>query len=188
MWNDLEVHGPSEREPSPRTVELLRLLGMHERSLFAYVYALTPNWEDAEEVMQQVRIRIWQEFDKYDPDKSFGSWARAIAYYLTLAYRKEKSRQREFFSDHVLEEVSRTYEALAEGSNDRHAALFRCLDKLEGNKRRIVEAYYLSAEPTGRIAERLAMTPNALRQLLFRVRKTLFECVERAMRSEARGY
>lgn len=176
-----------ETDPSPRTRELLQLLGAHERSLFAYVYALTPNWQDAEEVMQQVRIRIWQEFDRYDPEKSFGSWARAIAYYLTLAHRKEKSRQREYFSEHVLEEVSRTYEALAESANERQAALFRCLDRLDGNKRRIVEAYYLSAEPARQIAERLAMTPNALRQLLFRVRKILHECVERALQVEMRG-
>jgi RNA polymerase sigma-70 factor (ECF subfamily) len=183
--NDSEVPPPGENDPSPRTLELLRLLGVHERSLFAYVYALTPNWQDAEEVMQQVRIRIWQEFDKYDPEKSFGSWARAIAYYLTLAHRKEESRQREYFSDHILEEVSSTYETLVESANERQAALFRCLDKLEGSKRRVVEAYYLSAEPTNQIAERLAMTPNALRQLLFRVRKMLFDCVERAMQSES---
>jgi RNA polymerase sigma-70 factor (ECF subfamily) len=177
----------AESDPSPRTLELLRLLGAHERSLFAYVFALTPNWQDAEEVMQQVRIRIWQEFDKYDPAKSFGSWARAIAYYLTLAHRKEKSRQREYFSEHILEEVSRAYETLVDGANERQAALFRCLDKLEGSKRRIVEAYYMSAEPAKQIADRLAMTPNALRQLLFRVRRMLFDCVERAMQSEMRG-
>ena len=71
-----------------RTLELLSLLGANERSLFAYVCALSPNWQDAEEIMQQVRIRIWQDFDQYDPAKPFGCWARAIAYYLTLAYRK----------------------------------------------------------------------------------------------------
>lgn len=174
-------------EPTPRTLELLSLLGTHERSLFAYVCALSPNWADAEEIMQQVRIRIWQEFDQYDPAKSFGSWARAIAYYLTLAYRKERSRQREFFSERILEEVSQTFEMVADTSNDRRTALARCLEKLGENKRRVVEEYYLSSEPAQRIADRLEMKPNALRQLLFRIRKTLFECVERTMHSEMQG-
>jgi len=172
-------------EPTPRTVELLRLLGAHERSLFAYVHALTPSWQDAEEVMQQVRIRIWQEFDQYDPAKPFGCWARAIAYYLTLTYRKQKSRQREFFSERVLRDVSDTYEALAETSNERYAALQRCLEKLSDRNRKVVEDYYLAAKPArSSIAQRLSLTPNALRQLLFRIRKSLFECVERTMRSE----
>jgi len=174
-------------EPTPRTLELLSLLGTHERSLFAYVCALSPNWADAEEIMQQVRIRIWQEFDQYDPAKSFGSWARAIAYYLTLAYRKERSRQREFFSERILEEVSQTFEMVADTSNDRRTALAGCLEKLGENRRRVVEEYYLSSEPAQRIADRLAMKPNALRQLLFRIRKTLFECVERALHSELQG-
>ena len=65
--------------PTPKTEQFLELLGACERSLFAYVYALAPNWQDAEEIMQRVRIRIWQQFDQYDEAKSFDAWARAIA-------------------------------------------------------------------------------------------------------------
>lgn len=182
-----EPDSSATSEPTPRTLELLSLLGAHERSLFAYVCALTPNWQDAEEIMQQVRIRIWQEFDQYDSAKPFSCWARAIAYYLTLAYRKQKSRQREFFSERILEEVSLAYETVADSANERRTALISCLEKLGNHKRRVVEEYYLSAEPARRIADRLSMTPNALRQLLFRIRKMLFECVERAMHGEMQG-
>lgn len=171
-------------EPTPRTVELLKLLGPQERNLFTYVFALTANWQDAEEVMQEVRLRIWQEFDQYDPAKPFGCWARAIAYYAVLTYRKKKNREREFFGEAVLQEVSDTYETLVDSSNERRAALFQCMDKLSAPNRKVVENYYLSAEPARSVAERLSMTPNALRQLLFRIRKTLFECVERTLRSE----
>jgi RNA polymerase sigma-70 factor, ECF subfamily len=171
-------------EPTARTVELLNLLGPQERSLFAYVYALTPNWQDAEEVMQEVRLRVWQQFDQYDPAKPFGCWVRAIAYYAVLTYRKKTNREREFFGDHLLKEVSDTYEALVDGANERRAALRCCLDKLSERKRRVIEVYYLSTEPAAKIAENLSLSQNALRQLLFRIRKTLFECVERTIRSE----
>jgi RNA polymerase sigma-70 factor (ECF subfamily) len=172
-------------EPSARTLELLSLLGANERSLFAYVCALSPNWQDAEEIMQQVRIRIWQDFDQYDPAKPFGAWARAIAYYLTLAYRKERSRQPEFFSERILEEVSLTYEVVADTVNDRRTALVSCLEKIGSQKRRIIEEYYLSTEPSQQLADKLSLTPNALRQLLFRIRKTLFDCVERNVQRES---
>lgn len=175
-------------EPNPRTVELLRLLGSHERSLFAYVYALLPDWQDAEEVMQRVRIRIWQEFDRYDPAKPFGSWARAIAYYMVLTYRKEKSRQREVFSEVILERVSTAYELkMADASQQRRAALMRCLDRLGERKRKIVENYYLSSGRSSELADSLSMTPNALRQLLFRIRKVLFQCIERSLKQEMQG-
>ena len=179
---------PAAGAQGPKTEEFLKLLGAHERSLFAYVYALAPNWQDAEEVMQRVRIRIWQQFDQYEVDKPFDAWARAIAYYLVLAYRKEKSRQREFFTERILEAVSSQFAAHQERANERRDALIGCLEKLDDRKRDLVNAYYSSAKPSSEsIAEQWSMTPNALRQSLFRIRKILWECVERTMRIESRG-
>lgn len=178
---------PSTEITDPKTEHFLKLLGAHERSLFAYVYALTPYWQDAEEIMQRVRIRIWQQFEQYDVEKPFDAWARAIAYYLVLGYRKEKSRQREFFSERVLEAVGTQFEAHLEQANDRRDALVGCLDKLDGRKRDLVTSYYSSARETGNtIASKLSMTPNALRQALFRIRRALVDCVERKVRAEAR--
>jgi RNA polymerase sigma-70 factor (ECF subfamily) len=173
-------------EPGPTTEQFLQLLGAHERSLFAYVYSLAPNWQDAEEIMQRVRIRIWQQFDQYDAERPFDAWARAIAYYLVLAYRKEKSRQREFFTERILEAVSDRFEPHWEQAGERRDALLNCLNRLEGRKRDLVTAYYSAArQPTEVLATRMSMTPNALRQSLFRIRKALLDCVERTMRSQS---
>jgi RNA polymerase sigma-70 factor (ECF subfamily) len=181
------VRGSSDGQ-GPKTEEFLRLLGAHERSLFAYVYALAPGWQDAEEVMQRLRIRIWQQFDQYETDKPFDAWARAIAYYLVLAYRKEKSRQREFFAERVLEAVSSQYEKHLEGAIDRNEVLAGCLEKLDARKRDLVNAYYSSEKYSSEsVAGKLSMTPNAVRQALFRIRKILLDCVERTMRVESRG-
>lgn len=178
---------PGGGQPSAKTERFLKLLGAHERSLFGYVYALAPTWQDAEEVMQRVRIRVWQQFDEYDEDKPFDAWARAIAYYLVLAYRKEKSRKREFFTERILEAVSNQFEQHAGSSNDRRDALLTCLEKLDERKRDLVTNYYLSSrESTEAVAGELAMTPNALRQALFRIRRVLMDCVERTMRIESR--
>jgi RNA polymerase sigma-70 factor (ECF subfamily) len=176
----------SSGTPRPRTEQFLKLLGAHERTLFAYVYALSPNWQDAEEIMQRVRIRIWQQFDQYDVDKPFDAWARAIAYYLILAFRKEKSRQREFFSEQILKAVSDRFDASADRANVRRNALLECLEKLDSQKRNLVYEYYSSAKlSTAGIAATLSMTPNALRQALFRIRRLLHACVERTLRAEA---
>ena len=174
-------------DSGPKTEHFLQLLGAHERSLFAYVFSLAPNWQDAEEIMQRVRIRIWQQFDQYDVERPFDAWARAIAYYLVLAYRKEKSRQREFFTERILELVSDKFDAHLSQAGDRRDALLRCLEKLEGRKRDLVTSYYSSARQTSEtIAKDLSLTPNALRQSLFRIRKMLLECVQRTLQAESR--
>jgi RNA polymerase sigma-70 factor, ECF subfamily len=185
---DSESDCQISREADPRTEQFLQLLGLHERNLFTYVFALVPTWADAEEVMQRLRIRIWQQFDKYDPEKPFDAWARAVAYYLVLAYRKEKGRKRELFSERILEEITIEFENGLLQSNQRRDALLGCLNKLGDRKRELIRTYYLSSQrkSTEVLAAELSMTPNALRQALFRIRRVLLDCVERSMRIESR--
>jgi len=185
--DDTGAEDTTEEATRRKTEQFLKLLGAHERSLFAYVFALVPTWGDAEEVMQRVRIRIWQQFDRYDADKPFDAWARAVAYYLVLAYRKEKSRKRGFFAERILEEVSIQFDDHLKGANVRRDALLVCLEKLDDRKRGLVNSYYFSSvrKSTEVLAGELSMTPNALRQALFRIRKSLMSCVERTLRSEA---
>jgi RNA polymerase sigma-70 factor, ECF subfamily len=175
--------------PDPKTEQFLKLLGSHERSLFTYIFALVPTWGDAEEVMQRLRIRIWQQFDRYDAEKPFDAWARAVAYYLVLAYRKEKGRKRELFSERILEEVSIQFENTLLRANERRDALLTCMGKLDDRKRDLIATYYMSShrQSTEVLAADLSMTPNALRQALFRIRRALLDCVERTMRIESRG-
>lgn len=56
-----------------RTREFLRLLGQHERRLRGFILSLVPHWADAEDIAQEVRIRLWEQFDNYDPAKDFGA-------------------------------------------------------------------------------------------------------------------
>jgi RNA polymerase sigma-70 factor (ECF subfamily) len=171
-----------------KTEQFLKLLGAHERSLFAYVYAIAPNWQDAEEIMQRVRIRIWQQFAQYDESRDFNAWARAIAYYLVLAYRKEKGRQREVFGQALIDAISDQFEDHLEQAGDRRKALVGCLEKLDSERRNLVTEYYSTArEASESIAAKLSLTPNALRQSIFRIRKVLLGCVERTLRTELHG-
>jgi RNA polymerase sigma-70 factor, ECF subfamily len=183
---DIGPENPLSEQRNPKTEQFLELLGAHERGLFAYVYALTYSWQDAEEVMQRVRIRIWQQFEQYDIEKPFGAWARAIAYYLVLAYRKEKSRHREFFTEHIMDAIGTEFENHLQNANHRRDALLACLDKLDDRKRDLViTRYSLARQTVDEIATHLSMTPNALRQALFRIRKALLECVERTIQMES---
>ena len=56
-----------------RVNQYIQLLAKHERRLRGYILALVPNYADAEDVAQDVRIRLWEQFDRYDPAKDFGA-------------------------------------------------------------------------------------------------------------------
>ena len=161
----------------------VELLGSSEREVFRYVYTLTANWNDAEEVMQRVRIRLWQQFSDYDADKSFAGWARAIAYYLVLAYRKEKSRRP--FSECVLAQLSKGYEDSIGELDERHEAMLNCLQKLSKSNQELVVDYYSNRGAVESVANRVGLTVAALRQKLYRVRKKLQQCIQLKLEATA---
>ena len=75
------MNSPDSSNPAdPRSTEqFVELLGRNERQLSAYVLTLVADWNDAHDVLQEVRLRLWQQFADYDPAGDFGAWARSIA-------------------------------------------------------------------------------------------------------------
>ncbi len=160
----------------------VELLGAHERELFGYIFSLTANWDDSQEVMQRLRIRIWEQFDRYDQARPFGAWARAIAYYLVLAFRKERSRQREYFTERVIQLLDEAYAKSSGGMGRSREALVDCLAKLTGDKQKLVTEYYSPGGPAELVKSK-GMTANSLRQAVHRIRRQLYECVQRSLRA-----
>ncbi|MGI9429394.1 MAG: sigma-70 family RNA polymerase sigma factor [Bythopirellula sp.] len=171
-----EPKRPDKRPVSDRFVELL---GKQERHLLPYVYSLTSDWNDAEEVAQRVRLKLWKQFAQYDETLSFGAWARAIAYYEVLTYRKEKQRRPDFLNEAVLSKLSETYEELIDPGDSRHIALQDCLEKLAAKDRKLVAEYYANLGKSADLSEAAGLSVPALRQKIYRIRKILFSCVER---------
>jgi RNA polymerase sigma-70 factor (ECF subfamily) len=175
-------NGPKQAD---RTQDFLRLYAAHERSLHAYILALVADWAATEEVSQETVMRLWQQFDQYDPTKDFGRWARTVAYYQVLTHRKSSSRSRMQFSgaflDAVVEQTEST-DSLAEQS--RRDALAGCLGKLTQAKRDLLRRCYAGEESVREVATRLGRTFDATRKELLRIRTALASCIERTLRRE----
>ena len=78
----------NEKQTNEHVERFVQLLSKCERRLNDYVLSLVPNWADAEEVLQETKLRLWQQYHEYDPTKDFGAWACTIAYYQVLTMRK----------------------------------------------------------------------------------------------------
>jgi RNA polymerase sigma-70 factor (ECF subfamily) len=173
-------------EPAAATRDgqrFVEVLGAHERELFGYIFSLTANWDDSQEIMQRLRIRVWEQFDRYDQERPFGAWARAIAYYLVLAFRKERSRQREYFTERVIQLLDEAYAKSSESIGHSREALVDCLEKLAPAKQKMVTEYY-SPGGAAELARTLGMTANSLRQSVHRIRRLLHDCVQRTLRAQ----
>ena len=145
----------ADNHDADSTVQFMRLLAQNERRLAAYVLALVPHWADADEIVQETKIRLWQQFGDYRPDESFAAWACAIAKFQVMTYRKRMGRERARFSDEFAGAVA---EQIASVGNvtAREAALADCLEKLSPNNRDIVRRYYAGQSHIDDLARELS--------------------------------
>ena len=168
-------------ESSRRTVEFLRFLGENERSLQAFVLALVANWADADDILQETRIRLWEQFEKYRPGSDFAAWARSIAYYLVLAHRERVARNRQRFSPAFLEAVAAEFERTPQQICDRQEALVNCLERLDRAKRALIEQYYSTRQTLQQLAEKLKRSYDATRKAIYRTQLALADCINASL-------
>lgn len=177
---------PSAAEPdhNDRTEEFLRLLSQCDRMVYGYILALAPNWADADDLTQEVRVRLWKQFDKYEPGTDFGAWARSIAYYLVLAHREKAGRDRLQFGLPFYESVAAEFAATPNLMIARQDALARCMEKLDRARRSLVETYYAGKQSLREIAERLGRPYEATRKVVYRTQLALADCIDAELRQK----
>jgi RNA polymerase sigma-70 factor (ECF subfamily) len=156
--------------------------------LAGYVHALVPLWQDAEDVLQDTKLRLWEQFDTFQLGTNFAAWSFTIAGYLVRKHRKDRQRERVCFSDDVLERLAQFAPVVAAMEPDaRLSALVECVEALSNASRRLLRLCCMGQRKIKDIASDIGQAPSTTRVALFRIRQSLSECVERRLREEENG-
>ncbi len=164
--------------------EFARLLGGAQRGLFLYLMGLLADRTVAEDVLQETNLVLWREFEQFELGTNFTAWSCRVAFNQVRAYRTKRGRDRLVFSDAFLSAVDGELTRDADRLAERRAALAECLNRLPDHHRELVRRRYLNDVGVGgtdELAERLNKSPAAVLRMLSRVRRTLHECVSRAL-------
>jgi RNA polymerase sigma-70 factor (ECF subfamily) len=178
---------PEQQQPDARAV-FAELLHRHRGRLFAYVHALVRNLADADDVFQQTALALWRRFDAYDPSRSFLGWALGVARLEAATWLRARARDRLRFSDELTGLLVEAFAELpADEADDRRDALPGCVDKLPDADRGLLTECYRPGADVAAVAARLGRSPSSVHNSLRRIRRALFECVERAVARGRRG-
>lgn len=145
-----------------------------EGRLFGYVSRMISNREDAEDIVQDVFIKIYKKIGSYNPEQSFKTWVYAIATNTVYDFLRAKRVKKELLTldDDVhpfeTEDPSDTYQIL-ETSLDLELGLA----KIKPAYRTIVLLFYKEELSCEQIAEMLTMPVGTVKTNLFRARKAL---------------
>lgn len=171
----------SDQPPADNEL-FLSLITANYDNLRRYIYTLLPNEEDSKDVLQEVCIAISRRFGEYDASRPFLPWACRFAYLKVLKFHEQQRPRRVVrLPTEVLELLARAREEEEPVLAERLVALEKCLQKLTVRDRRLIQARYVDRAPTDQIAESFSQSRRTLFRNLERIRRLLFECINRSV-------
>jgi RNA polymerase sigma-70 factor (ECF subfamily) len=161
-----------------------QLIERHQNAVIGTVAKMLGNHSEAEDIAQQVFLRIWRNAKRYRPDAKFTTYLFTITRNLVFNETRRKSRKKEVSSDEREENSNQLIEASPDRQPDAEllqAELQHAVDEAiaalpETQRMAVVLRRYeqLSYEE---IAVVLNLSVSAVKSLLFRARTTLREAL-----------
>src|SRR5215212_6935152 len=107
----------------------LSLFLRSEREVFRYAAALVPNVADAEDIVQQTALALWEKFDAYDSSQPFTPWACRFALNKTKQWIERRQRWQALLQGGLAEDLAQRREELRPELETRLRHLEGCLSK-----------------------------------------------------------
>jgi RNA polymerase sigma-70 factor (ECF subfamily) len=176
---------PDRGRPA-RSALFLRLFLQNERRLYAYILTLLPHRADADDVLQEASLVMWDKFDERRPPTDFAAWGCRIAYFKVLDFYKKSGRSRVCFSQALVERIAETAVEQADTLqlDDRREALTRCIEKLRDRDRELLARRFAEGATVQSTAAQVGRSVDAVYKALATIRHALFDCVTRTLAQE----
>lgn len=158
----------------------VQLFAAHERHLRAFVRSMGLDWNSVDDVVQTVSLVMWRKWDTFDPATDFMRWARVIARFEVLKFRRTMARDRHVFTDDLMQLLADAADEQSDANTAEsyRTALEECLGTLPQASRELIAAAYRGDRTIGEVACDFGKSATALYKTLDRIRQNLQACVE----------
>lgn len=148
-----------------------RLVPAYRRRVFGLAFSILRDRTAAEDLAQEVFVKLWQALPRYDGRAQLSTWIYAIT--RNAAISALRARRREVsMSDPAVAEEAEGVAASADGTTD-DAMLRRRIESLPERQRMAVTLYYLDERPVEEVAEMMGLPANTVKTHLHRARAGL---------------
>ncbi|MDO8260053.1 MAG: RNA polymerase sigma factor [Candidatus Magasanikbacteria bacterium] len=153
------------------------LIERYERKLLAYVLRISNvSHQEAEDILQDVFIKVYQNLNDFDPDLKFSSWIYRITHNEVISnYRKRRSRDKDLvidIDDADLENFASDLDITQELDDKLlRQNIFKVLDKLDIKYREVLVLKFLEEKNYREISDIIKKPMGTVATLINRAKK-----------------
>jgi len=148
-----------------------QLVPAYRRRVFGLAYSILRERTAAEDLAQEVFVKLWQALPRYDGRAKLSTWVYAITRNAAVSALRSRRRSVSMSEEGVLAEVEAI--AAAPGAEPGDAGLRRQVEALPEKQRQAVTLYYLDERPVDEVAEMMGIPVNTVKTHLHRARASL---------------
>jgi len=156
-----------------------------QRQLHAFILTMVWNQIEADDVLQETNLVLWQKAADFDSSRDFLPWAMRFAQLQAMAWLKRRQRQRARFDDALAGLMADEAASEDQAFEARRMALATCLQKLSVEQRELVMRRYEPGASVNAIATEGETTPKAISDRLRRIRHALLLGIQKAIAQES---
>lgn len=171
-------------DENQRHNQFLRAFTAHEPALRAYVRRLVPTRADADDVMQEASVVLWEKFGSFRDGADFRAWAFGVARFEVLAWLRDKGRDRLVLDEAVVAMLATATVEDESLLQRQREALEACIAKVAPDQRELLLQAYQPETRIQDIAPGSGRTVPGFYQWLHRVRRILLDCIRRTLSQE----
>lgn len=162
----------------------LRQFTANEAAVRAFVRRLVPARADADDIMQEVSVVLWEKFETFRAGGDFRAWAFGVARYEVLAWLRDQGRDRLVLSEKAVELLGSEAEASEPRLERQREALEHCIREVAPAQRALLLKAYEPGTRVAALAKESGRSEPGFYQWLYRIRKLLLDCIRRNLAKE----
>jgi RNA polymerase sigma-70 factor (ECF subfamily) len=153
-----------------------QIVARYRKRVLHTAYKFTGRFDEAEDLMQEIFLRVFNGLDRFDPEANFATWLMSVTRHHCIDHYRARKRAREVpLEDHVeIRAASATngpFEFVEE--QDRHALLREALSSLPEKLRQAIILRDLMELSYEEIVARLGLPEGTVKSRLSRGRSAL---------------
>lgn len=152
-----------------QTEEFAHIVRRYQRMIYGMVARIADTPQDAEDITQDIFIKVFQSLHKFRGQSEFSTWIYRIAYNTTISAVRRRRRNFVVLDDHI-PDMNIADEIADTSAGEREALLERVIKMLHPADAQIVMLYYFQSLPVKEISAISGLGESNVKVRLHRIR------------------